>query len=555
MSTTAKPQPANVVAAPTMKSLHSRSYTAWASNGRFTKNPDLVRLPTGRLLFIYSDNDQHWSQETQILTLVASDDDGKTWYKFNEIARANLRKGDERMVTPRLSLLADGRLVALIDHDDFGHFHEDQPLGNWIFWSSDGGKTWSKPEVPNIPGFEPDRVVELPDGTLAVGSHVMRGDSMEFADILSTSSDGGKTWRESATIAHDGYHRYCEGAVVVLDRRDGKGKELACVLRQNHCSGVPSLVSFSQDNGLSWSTPQLCPFAIHRPYAKQLPDGRVLVTGRHVNGVIGTVAWCGNLRAEAGHPQVGGPRHAHLAALSKDALVIDSKASGGNCRYSMLPAESNRSEVTLEATLKVGGGEAGKPLALMSLAHLMANGRPALLCIGADYISFNSERVDDRKRVDMTRLRTITMHHRRGLLRVLVDGEIVINQCILREGRALGEWFGNDAGGRTCFGSAWDAGTSWWQSVDYRAVNPSHPDHRWSWKASDGVHPDDYQRRRLVLLHGNPPGEDKVLDNGYSSWVVMPDGSIQFVDYSSQGDPPSKAHIVGLRFRPEEIPS
>lgn len=120
-----------------LKSLHHRSYDAWRSPNRFTKNPDLVRMPNGRLIFIYSDNDRHWSQETQILTLVASDDDGKTWFKLKEIISADLRKGDERLVTPRLSLLSDGRLVALIDHDDFGHFHENQIFGNWIFFSSE----------------------------------------------------------------------------------------------------------------------------------------------------------------------------------------------------------------------------------------------------------------------------------------------------------------------------------------------------------------------------------------------------------------------------------
>jgi hypothetical protein len=50
---------------PGPRSLHIRSYAAWRSPGRFTKNPDMVRLPTGRLLFVYSDNDSHWSQEME----------------------------------------------------------------------------------------------------------------------------------------------------------------------------------------------------------------------------------------------------------------------------------------------------------------------------------------------------------------------------------------------------------------------------------------------------------------------------------------------------------
>ena len=68
-------------------------------------------LPTGRYLLIYSDVDAHWSLKDQVLTLLASDDRGASWYKYREIDRADLAAGDERLVTPRLSLLNDGRLV------------------------------------------------------------------------------------------------------------------------------------------------------------------------------------------------------------------------------------------------------------------------------------------------------------------------------------------------------------------------------------------------------------------------------------------------------------
>jgi len=86
--------------------VHTRSvahkvYDVWRSPDRFTKNPDIVQTLEGRLLLVYSDNDLHWSQTTQILTILASDDRGKTWYKFSEVDRADLQKGDERLVTPR----------------------------------------------------------------------------------------------------------------------------------------------------------------------------------------------------------------------------------------------------------------------------------------------------------------------------------------------------------------------------------------------------------------------------------------------------------------------
>lgn len=225
------------------RSVKDKVFDIWRSQDRFTKNPDLVQLASGRMLLIYSDTDAHWSQRNQVLTLLASDDGGQTWFKHREVDTADLAAGDERLVTPRLSLLKDGRLAVIVDHNDNGHFHEDQEPGNWIYWSEDGGDTWSGPQVPAVRGFEPDRIMDLPDGTLGVATHLMRGESQEFADVLWVSEDGGKTWSERATIAHDGYHRFCEGAIVVLQG----GKKLACVLRENHSGGIPSFVTFSED--------------------------------------------------------------------------------------------------------------------------------------------------------------------------------------------------------------------------------------------------------------------------------------------------------------------
>ena len=63
--------------------IHPRSiahnvFDVWRIPGRFTKNPDIIALPSGRLMLIFADTDSHWSQENQILTLLASDDGGRT---------------------------------------------------------------------------------------------------------------------------------------------------------------------------------------------------------------------------------------------------------------------------------------------------------------------------------------------------------------------------------------------------------------------------------------------------------------------------------------------
>ena len=244
---------------PHPRSVRERGFDVWRNPGRFTKNPDIIELPGGRLMLVYSDTEQHLSREDQHLVLLVSDDQGRTWRQHGIVDSHDMRKGEERLVTPRLSRLRDGRLVVLIDQDDWGHFHEDQPGGIMCYWSTDDGATWSKPQRLEVKGFEPDRVLDLPDGSLGFGAHVMRGASQEFADVLYTSSDGSRTWGERATMAHDGYHRFCEGGIVLL-----KGGELACILRENHSAGMPDFVVFSKDNGHTWTAPQSLPFSFHR---------------------------------------------------------------------------------------------------------------------------------------------------------------------------------------------------------------------------------------------------------------------------------------------------
>ena len=526
------------------RSVANKVFDIWRSPGRFTKNPDIVVLPTGRYLLIYSDVDAHWSLKDQILTLLASDDGGAIWHKHREIDQANLAAGDERLVTPRLSLLNDGRLAIIVDHDDDGHFHEDQAPGNWLYWSHDHGDTWSPAKTDGgIGGFEPDRIIDIPDGTLGVTSHLMRGGSQEFAQVLWTSADGGRTWRERSTIAHNGYHRFCEGAIVVLHG----GRRLACVMRENHSGGIPAFVAFSDDNGHSWTEPQMLPFAIHRPYAKQLHNGRVLVTGRHVNGGLGAYAWVGDLEAEAGSYAIGGPRRKYQAKMEGDALVIQNIPEH-ECRYTLLPPESSFSDVEFEAELRVEASAGHADVAFMSISRL-----GQLLKIAPDHIAIRRGRHEFRYSVDMTDFHTIALFHRRGWLRVKIDGEVILHACVFREETPASDFHGGDPMRRTQFGQLGDSGRSFWRRISYRLGNPSLDDFTWTWEASSGTYPDQYQRERMIQIHANHPKQKPWPDHGYSSWIQREDGSIFLVNYTNAGDVADTAHLVGVNIEQTDI--
>lgn len=526
------------------RSVNDKVFDIWRSPGRFTKNPDMVVLPSGRYMLIYSDVDAHWSLKNQILTLLASDDEGKTWFKHREVDAADLTKGDERLVTPRLSLLNDSRLVVIIDHNDDGHFHENQTKGNWLYWSEDGGDTWTSAQKDNgIGGFEPDRILDLPDGSLGVTSHLMRAKGQEFAQVLWTSNDEGKTWTERSTIAYDGYHRFCEGAVVILD----DGARLACIMRENHSGGIPCFIAYSDDNGHTWSEPQMLPFSIHRPYAKQLQDGRILVTGRHVNGGLGNYAWVGKLEDVIGTYAVGGPRRNHTAYMHDGALVIANRHDE-ECRYTVLPPESVFSDVDFEAEVRVEASTGKESVAFLSLSHF-----GQILHIAPDHIAITRGRNLNYHKVDMTQFHTIGLHHSQGWLQIKLDGQTVMHRAIFREDGNASDFHGGDPLKRSQFGQFGTSGCSYWKRISYHLDNPTLPDFDYEWTADSGEFPDQFQRDHMIQIHANHPSQQPWPDHGYSSWIQRPDGVVYLVDYTNAGDVPDTSHLVGVYIEPEDL--
>ena len=327
----------------------------------------------------------------------------------------------------------------------------------------------------------------------------------------------------------------------------GGGERLACVMRENHSGGIPSFVAFSDDNGFTWSDPQMLPFSIHRPYAKQLADGRVMATGRHVNGGLGAYAWVGDLEAEAGSYAIGGPRRKYRAELRPDALVIHNDIEH-ECRYTLLPPESPFSDVDFEAELRVEASAGHAPVAFMSLSRL-----GKLLTVAPDHIAIKRGRHQVSHPVDMTQYHRVGLHHRRGWLQVKLDGETVFNVCIFREESAANDFHGGQPMRRTQFGQMSASGRSYWRRVSYALGNPNLEDFAWTWEAASGAYPDQYQRDRLIQIHGNHPSQEPWPDHGYSSWIQREDESIYLVDYTNYGDVADTAHLVGVEFEAEDI--
>jgi photosystem II stability/assembly factor-like uncharacterized protein len=142
--------------------------------------------------------------------------------------------------------------------------------------SEDGGKTWM--ELPPL-GFENvmtfSSVVRLSDGNYIGFYHRRKGESLVV--LQTKTSDGGMTWSEPQVIADVEGKKPCEPFVF----RSPSQKELCCLMRENTHTGN-SLMMFSRDEGKSWSEPVDTPWGLtgDRHMGLYTPDGRLVIAFR-----------------------------------------------------------------------------------------------------------------------------------------------------------------------------------------------------------------------------------------------------------------------------------
>ena len=531
----------------TLESSDDHIFEAWPSNGRFTKNPDMVVLPNGKLLAVYTDADKHWAESMIYLTIIESNDRGKTWSNPRVLIQSDRSKREPHWLTPRINLLSDGRLAVLCDIDDFEYAHEYQnPEGIWIWWSDDYGETWSDPQLTGIPGIEPDQVVELQNGRLAIGTELILGDTQKIAQLVSLSDDGGKTWGKPIIVAKDSVHDYNEGSIVLLN-----DDSIVCVMRDNLHNNYPSYIAFSYDNADSWSAPVEAPFSGDRPYSGQLSDGRLFVTYRNKGGNPGTYGWIGDIHGELRYQCSAlrsGPSEITLDEADGLHIVHNDPAT---TQYNLLPPENFRSEMTWESELKVQGDVHDQQCAIIQIGrfHVTGSGqgvlrltiRPDGLYVGS--VHHMSVSIDRFWSCDMTDWHKIRIHHKGGLLQFYLDGKCVLRHQVVREAPLAPTYFGTPPN---------SVGQSWWRNVTYQVTNSSEADHFWKWDMNGGTFPDQYEIDNIIELHAN---HHESPDNGYSTWHQFDDGEILVLDYTNNGDPLGQAHLVSCRLKVQDLSS
>ncbi len=169
--------------------------------------------------------------------------------------------------------------------------------------SDDGGETWSELEaigdfggIVAMASLHHQRNGDLlaffhDDGRFLRGS----GEGGAFHVFATRSTDAGSTWSEPWIVAEHPSADLCEPGLV----SSPDGARLALLLRENSRSRE-SFIVFSEDDGVTWSTPRELPKALtgDRHTARYAPDGRLVVTFRDMAEASPTrgdwVAWIGS---------------------------------------------------------------------------------------------------------------------------------------------------------------------------------------------------------------------------------------------------------------------
>ena len=191
--------------------------------------------------------------------------------------------------------------------------------------SEDGGKSWREMPPLNFPCVMAfSSIVRLDDGRYLGLYHrgpARGGEGTTLVTLQSITADAGLTWSEPRIVAEIAGKNPCEPFVF----RSPDGDELCCLMRENTYLPRPadrpdlphshyrkwgsSLVMFSRDEGVTWSTPVDAPRGLggDRHQGVETEDGRLVIAFRDMTNGSPTwghfVAWVGTYAdIRAGRP-------------------------------------------------------------------------------------------------------------------------------------------------------------------------------------------------------------------------------------------------------------
>lgn len=264
------------------------------ANGYSHAHPaDLIKLKNGDLLMSFREGAEHISTDGDVFML-RSKDGGKTWGEKQVVA--NLDGLDEREACG--IELEDGTIIWAVFfnnlYGDDGVYkpasgkrstkHSPYGASAYTIRSTDGGKTWSKPNFLDLNGMPfsslegpTDAPLILPDGSIAMAviGYGLNGEKGNAGSVLLRSTDKGQSWQYQGTIASDPGGKlksFLEPGIC----RTKTGRLVA--LMRNHGADQVMYSTYSDDNGKTWAPVTKTELVGHPADIIQLSDGRLMTT-------------------------------------------------------------------------------------------------------------------------------------------------------------------------------------------------------------------------------------------------------------------------------------
>jgi sialidase-1 len=271
-------------------------FVIYQNGFRHVHPADLIALKNGELLVMAREGTEHISNDGDVIML-RSKDQGRTWGEKQTIG--SIKNLDEREGCG--IQLKDGTILVAIFYNNLydadGRYKSEQGkaerahapdkrrgLGAYIITSRDDGHTWSEPNYVDTTGMPftnlegpTDAPIQLPDGAvlMAVIAYGLNHDAHDTTSVMLRSVDQGKTWKYLSTIADDPGGKiggFLEPGIV----RTKTGRIVAGL--RNHGPDHAIWITYSDDDGKTWSPVKQTDMIGHPADLIQLSDGRLMAS-------------------------------------------------------------------------------------------------------------------------------------------------------------------------------------------------------------------------------------------------------------------------------------
>lgn len=258
----------------------------------YMAHPDSVLLKDGSILTVYPAG----HGKGAVLNRV-SEDGGITWTGTVENTPESWVNSQETPTIYRLEF-SDGREDKLILISANPKWPGSSTTGGFeCSLSDDEGKTWTEFErfyslsdensvVPIVAMSSLTRLKENGEFVDKWMGLFHDADFYNYKTTLTFDEEGNMQWSvpERYFAAHRDIEKKTNMCEVEVIRSDmGKGDEL-CLITRSQSKNINSLISFSQDEGKTWSAPVEAPAALNgeRHKAEYTPDGRLVISFRSI---------------------------------------------------------------------------------------------------------------------------------------------------------------------------------------------------------------------------------------------------------------------------------